>query len=444
MTPQEYLKTFDNLQVIMGNRNSAAALLSEKVSAVIMSILSDMEICKDYLAELNDHTLQKLGDDVVLPEPPSEYRMVYNTRLPVIPNAPHPIDVNIQNVFAEVLHEEEKKMGVNQDGVPELAQIVPNNYADLIVYSNHLWSDHVVDADSYAHGRFSHRIQHYIVKRAIEDERVDLSLINELINLKEPGVCFKYLLLSELVYAYEPKCNLPGKAKSLWIHTIDSDKPGPTDLRDPLKLTQYLLSPEGFEQYPFMARAFYYPQYNAIFSAAKGLNQMAEDIFQALVDFKPQYELGAPMEVSELFRSTYLHLFTEFKNSSDNTQTFQKLGNMVASGVKNPLDFDKMAANLYESARTKQKEGNFSGAITDLSCAQKIYEYNKKPKMSGQIIYGRALVFSKMGEHGNAANDLEKAIQIGERFEPKPLYLQPAIKKRQKLQGAKGFAFRFN
>jgi hypothetical protein len=154
-----------------GSRN-ADATKSDKVASGIIYILSQEDIFKPYFQELNDK-LQSVMPAKYLSSKPKEYQVIMRYRIP----APHDEAMQHGNrltlALEKILLEQEQKHGINlrrtTKDIPLLVGLVDDKYASELIAGGDLWNDDLPLNKLWVHGRYSHRLQHYIVTRYLDD-----------------------------------------------------------------------------------------------------------------------------------------------------------------------------------------------------------------------------------------------------------------------------------
>lgn len=287
--------------------------LADHITAGVLGILSDIKLCNRYLQELNAKIAERIGH-VDMPTSPAAYKEVHSVQFPLPPEEQNVTAKNCWHCFEEILLTQEQHCGVNLDRKPEeIAEFignVPEPMADSVVLDNSLWNDFIGDYTAIYHGRYSHRVQHYIITRAIEDGVLDsYAPLTSQLNLREPGCLLKHLVYTRTQYKFFVRshfvCDINffstqvhGRKKTHWQLALENDRDDRSNtfnalydakgnllphLAGPAEMMQHLLSSESFATKPCLAHAIYHSGYDIFFQLAKIIDCNAEQAFLGVV-----------------------------------------------------------------------------------------------------------------------------------------------------------------
>ena len=216
-----------------------------------------------------------------------------------------------------VLLVQEQKHHVNKglcrESVPEFVGTISYQTADAVVGNNQLFNDYTMHIRSFSHGRYGHRIQYYLITRAIEDGLFDTSYLP-----LKTGI-LKYLTTTMTHYTF---CFIEGAyllEQSYWQLTIDNAPEKPlfnfpgsiatrTTSQDKEVLTSrwhlagatevytYTTSKRAFDDWPYLATAVF----ASTFEANDTFNAFCEKVPQnAVSKFILRYTAGEHLTDTE-------------------------------------------------------------------------------------------------------------------------------------------------
>ena len=276
------------LKTIISLKKSQAVNKTDQLAALFLFILSNESIFEYYLIELNKKLASCLSAET-LSSAPSHYLTIHSIKLPYPPNAQIAGTSRMRVALNRVLLEQEQKSGVNkgrtENTLPELIGQVPAKIAEELLNGSELWNDNNYDLTSFIHGEFSHRIQHYILTRYIQDHAGQLSDILP----ENKNAILKYLVPP---FANERFYTAINYSRGYWNLVLDNDKDNPNanfikrepNLTGPASLCEYLLSPASFKKFPYLTNCVYASMCTPIFQIATKMGASSATVFKLYGD----------------------------------------------------------------------------------------------------------------------------------------------------------------
>ncbi len=254
----------------------------EKLAARLLYILSNPELFMPYLIELNN----KLSSLNVKQAAPSEYCQVHGAQFPYPPLLPNINTPKWVSALENILLTQEKLHNVNQDrsiDIPVFMGDVPSVKGDKRVSNGLLWNDSSSGLATFFHGIYAHRIQHYILTRALEDKIIQLDDLGP--TIKQPLFCNLVSPATDsLFFKVFEDCGI--YKRSLWAMTLDNDRVAPhkdfikeSPLSGPVQMMEYLLSPSSFNNLPFLSQTLYEANNTALYEIGLKLNKSLRNTF---------------------------------------------------------------------------------------------------------------------------------------------------------------------
>lgn len=257
----------------------ASLTQTDRIAARILYILSNEEIFGRYLDELNE----QLGV-TELPARPVNYIQIHSTNLPAPPASAIQNGSLLQSRLKAALLKQEQKHNVNLGRKPNeictFIGAVPESVAEELIGQGDLWEDYHWDITGLYHGRYSHRIQHYVILRAIEDNPVLFEGLGQSSPLKQilgPDARFKFVF--------------PTRTRAYWNLVFENDRHVPdyyfirrkNTITGPSMLMEYLLSERSFVKLPALAHAIHDSMCEPLFGLALKTSKTA---FQVLCEYQ--------------------------------------------------------------------------------------------------------------------------------------------------------------
>jgi hypothetical protein len=164
---------------------------------------------------------------------------------------------------------EEHKHKINTGGVPTLLGFLPNSLANELVEKHILWNEDPRIAPLFYHGKFTHRIQFYLIMKAVDlgyikfnsEIKSVVDILNVLINNKNSvGNTFWIILLDSVAvlrnYKHIPSTPNPAPLTSRGIQPqlslVNEYQNKYVFGMDPYFLHSYLLS-HNVDQHPILS-----------------------------------------------------------------------------------------------------------------------------------------------------------------------------------------------
>ncbi len=276
------------LRKIISLKKSKEVTKTDSLAALFLFILSNESIFKPYLIELNKKLAQLLSAEKI-PSSPSNYLMIHSIKLPFPPEFQCEASQAQLMALDRVLLEQEHKQGVNkgrtEQTIPEFVGQVPAAVADKLLNEGGLWNDNNFDLTSFIHGRFSHRLQHYILTRYIEDH---VSQLSEVLPANRNAL-LKYLVHP---LAGEKFYTAVNYSRGYWNLVLDNDKDNPNanfimqepNLTGPASLCEHLLTADSFKQLPYLTNCLYASMCVPLFMLSKKMGTSSLSVFKFYAD----------------------------------------------------------------------------------------------------------------------------------------------------------------
>lgn len=288
--------------------NKATLTLTDKIAARILYILSNEQIFQPSLAELN----QMLGTSE-LPTRPVNYVEIHSTKLPAPPSSPLREGPLLLAQLSTVLLKQEQKHGINTgrraDQICRFVGPVPSAPFEEFVNQGNLWEDYNYDITGLYHGRYSHRIQYYVITRAIEKDPSilgDIALPQDLLKLcVSPAATFQFVF--------------PTSTRAYWNLVFENDRHKPSNyfirqeinITGPAMLMEYLLSQKSFTELPALAHSIHHSMCQPLFYIASKMEKRA---FEVLKEYSNLDASGGRCKNQEFATAYAAHLRKTLSN----------------------------------------------------------------------------------------------------------------------------------
>jgi hypothetical protein len=208
-----------HLNSLHGIKNTSRNIIADRLLVEIWSLMTDRKLCNKYLQQLNTDVSAKIRG-LTLPRFDNKRYKDFCGLQFLLPTQEFKNPDIWMKALEEALLSQEQKHGVNiglrSENVPELVGIVSYEKADKIILSNQLFNDCVIPFLSFTHGKYAHRIQYYIITKAIEDSEFDISFLPKKIGI------LKYLTYSETNYYFSSVVDTTLHRQSYWQMTLDN------------------------------------------------------------------------------------------------------------------------------------------------------------------------------------------------------------------------------
>lgn len=268
---------------------------SNKVAAIVIHILSNEALCREYLTQLSAAVFKAAEineTDLSTAITAKEYKKVRNVMLPqpdqsVMTNL---ISARLLQALQKVLLLNQQQYGINaglnQLTAARLMGQIPNDSADQMILNRQLWTEVSIKPESIYHGAFSHAIQLYIMLNALHDNKIDLSIFTT--QEREKLAEEQYFLHPYLVYAhtnYKFAKDVPSAGyfyrNSHWNIALDNDTANKHSMLpifltaenkllfnfcSPNYIQNFLFKKESFNNYAALSRAVFFEYSKSIIS----------------------------------------------------------------------------------------------------------------------------------------------------------------------------------
>lgn len=458
MTPEQIFADIQKIPVSEGNPEAFINQRALRLVAVCVSILTNEALCDQYLKELDERVTEHLQVPPSLTSPPTEYAKYRNGLVPRPPMSEQAADQACHDALEAALLSFEKACGVNLQGVPELAGHVPNVIADKIVKADHLWNDLIENYPSFTHGCLSHRLQHYIIRRAIDDNAIDLSVLKDYLDLSRKGLILKHLVLSDLLWPSREKERIDsnGTVKqtflSPWIIAIDNNhfkgsakhfsffnKTLAVNLTDPSIITAFLQSRKSFEQYPYLAHAIYRNQYRPLLDVAQRIPLSANQVLEIFI---AQSKQDTPIP-NYLEICVALHLSVQQSVHTGKTKVCDNAAAIFNKPSLKHLDILKGKNEFAEAVELANKTKNIDEVMSHLNSAIEVFDALNSHADAVTANYTKGLLLSKTDKPA-ARGFFRLASERGKSHCPEHSLIKIAEEMVEALTPGKPFAFKFS
>jgi tetratricopeptide (TPR) repeat protein len=416
----DYYYNFIQHQLRNNSKKTFEIERADRLAATILSILSNMSLCARFFNELNERIAVKNTAEIDLVIPKT-YKILHAIALP----DPLAEDKNGHLVtrLEEVLLENEKKHGINKkctiDTIPEFISQVAPDLADQIVMQDGLWNDYNGDPTGFVHGKYSHRIQYYIISRAFDEGLVDTRLLRSYLDPSEPGALVKYLLptITQNLFFLFPIDAFSQQRRSHWHIAMENDPfkehnnlpclPAVDDaivgnLASPTKIHEYLLSVDSFKDRSFLAYAIYSSTFSTLRLIAEHQKESIQKTFIQFVVLHINFKLSPEL--------------ADAINAIMNSQA-NGAGQSDASGsfcIRNPTckpPSTQHAEHTYAKATQLFQEGRFGEAAKKLHKAGVEYELLGGHSPAATSFYSEGSAYKRLGNYPKAIELYSQAYQ---------------------------------
>lgn len=397
MKPEKILELIKQRKNKRWERDNFRQERGDRLSAVVLSVLTDLPLCEEILQDLNAQIKQRTNIEQ-LSQAPQSFETVCLIQMPSVPDLADGNDAACLTAFEEILLENEHRLGVNlgrtTHTVPDFIGGVSNDFADKCVASDYLWNDCILNQSLFPHGRYSHRLQHYIFTKAVAMGRVDTSLLDGYLDLSRKGCVFKYLTatISQNVILTKQRL-LQSHRQSSWHMTLESnlfegDFTVFSELlmRDgkmipcfagPSYVTEYLLSLNAFKSLPYVSHAIYYSMYHMLLKVAQKAGMAPEEVFKLYV------KSANTQVIAPVLEDPILDVIDELVEGHE--VTIQPSGNVFDAPPIEELNL-VLASKMLDNAKQNLNNGDMDLAMTQLTKALGDFEIGGRDSLASDAM----------------------------------------------------------